>query len=135
MAKVMNGEVDALDLLAKVRESIAVHTAIGEPIKSGGITILPVARVSGGGGGGGGGRAGGESDTSADTTEQVGGGAGFGMTSKPVGVFVIKDGEVTWRPAVDVNKIILGGQAVLLVALLVLRGIFRSRRRQSAPGA
>jgi uncharacterized spore protein YtfJ len=134
MAKVMNGEVDALDLLARVRESIAVHTAIGEPIKSGGITILPVARVSGGGGGGGG-RAGGESDTSADTTEQVGGGAGFGMTSKPVGVFVIKDGEVTWRPAVDVNKIILGGQVVLLVALLVLRGIFRSRRRQSAPGA
>ncbi len=134
MAKVMNGEVDALDLLARVRESIAVHTAIGEPIKSGGITILPVARVSGGGGGGGG-RAGGESDTSADTTEQVGGGAGFGMTSKPVGVFVIKDDEVTWRPAVDVNKIIIGGQVVLLVALLVLRGIFRSRRRQSAPGA
>ncbi len=79
MAKVMNGEVDALDLLAKVRESMTVHTVIGDPIKSGGITILPVARVTGGGGGGGG-RAGGESDTSADTAEQVGGGAGFGMT-------------------------------------------------------
>lgn len=134
MAKVMNREVDALDLLAKVRESMAVHTAIGEPITSDGVTILPVARVSGGGGGGGG-RTGGELETSADTTEQVGGGAGFGMTSKPVGVFVIKDGDVSWRPAVDVNKIILGGQVVLLVGLLVLRGILRnrSRRRRSAP--
>jgi uncharacterized spore protein YtfJ len=131
MTKVMNGEVDALDLLAKIRESMTVHTAIGDPIKSGGITILPVARVSGGGGGGGG-RAGGESDTSADAAEQVGGGAGFGLMSKPVGVFVIKDDEVTWRPAVDVNKIILGGQLVLLVGLLVLRGIFKSRRLQSA---
>jgi uncharacterized spore protein YtfJ len=132
MTKVMNGEVDALDLLAKIRESMTVHTAIGDPIKSGDITILPVARVTGGGGGGGGGRAGGESDTSSDAAEQVGGGAGFGMMSKPVGVFVIKNGEVTWRPALDVNKIILGGQLVLLVGLLVLRGIFRSRRRQSA---
>ena len=51
MAKVMNGEVDALDLLAKVRRAWTVHAAIGDPIKSGGITILPVARVTGGGGG------------------------------------------------------------------------------------
>ena len=132
MTKVMNGEVDALNLLAKVRESMTVHTAIGDPIKSDGITILPVARVAGGGGGGGGGRAGSESDASVDTGEQVGGGAGFGMMSKPVGVFVIKDGEVTWRPAVDVNKIILGGQAIVLVALLVLRGIVKTRRDRSA---
>jgi uncharacterized spore protein YtfJ len=132
MAKVMNGEIDALDLLGKVRDSIAVHAAIGEPIRSDGITILPVARVSGGGGGGGGrgggGRGGPESDTSPEAAEQAGAGAGFGLMSKPVGVFVVKDGEVTWRPAVDINKIILGGQLVVLVGLFVLRGILKARR-------
>jgi hypothetical protein len=51
------------------------------------------------------------------------------MTSKPVGVFVVKDGEVTWRPAVDVNKIVLGGQLVVLVALLVLRAALKARGR------
>ena len=131
VTKVMNSDVDALDLLAKVREGIAVHTAIGEPIRSDGITILPVARVSGGGGGGGG-RAGGESDTAVDAAEQAGGGAGFGMMSKPVGVFVIKDGEVTWQPALDLNKIILGGQLVLLAALLVLRGVLKASRNRPA---
>jgi uncharacterized spore protein YtfJ len=47
MAKVMNGEVDVQDLLAKVREGISVQTAIGEPISRDGITIIPVARASG----------------------------------------------------------------------------------------
>ncbi len=34
-------------------------------------------------------------------------GTGFAMNTKPFGVFVLKDGEVTWRPAVDVNRMIL----------------------------
>ena len=43
---------------------------------------------------------------------------------------MIRDGEVTWRPALDVNKIVLGGQLVAVVALLVARSMVRRRRRK-----
>jgi hypothetical protein len=46
-----------------------------------------------------------------------------------VGAFFLKDGKVSWRPAVDVNKIVLGGQVVAIVALLTIRAIVKSRRR------
>jgi hypothetical protein len=40
---------------------------------------------------------------------------------------VIEGNCVSWRPAVDVNRIILGGQIVLIVGLLVLRSVLRHR--------
>jgi len=40
------------------------------------------------------------------------------------------DGEVAWRPAVDVTRIALGGQMIALVALLVLRGAIRRLARR-----
>ena len=49
------------------------------------------------------------------------------MNTKPFGVFVLKDGEVTWRPAVDVNRMILGGQLVVIAALLTVRAIVKAR--------
>jgi len=42
-----------------------------------------------------------------------------------VGVFVLKDGKVSWHPAIDVNRIVLGGQLVAVVALLVARSVLR----------
>ncbi len=33
----------------------------------------------------------------------------------------------SWEPALDVNRIVLGGQLVAIVALLVLRSIVRRR--------
>jgi hypothetical protein len=30
-------------------------------------------------------------------------GGGFSVSSRPVGAFVIKDGEVKWQPALDLN--------------------------------
>jgi uncharacterized spore protein YtfJ len=50
-----------------------------------------------GGGGGGGGR---------DEQGQEGQGGGFGLHARPVGAYVIKDGNVRWTPAVDVNGIV-----------------------------
>jgi len=55
-------------------------------------------------------------------------GGGFGLMAKPLGVFVIKDGTVRWRPAIDVNKVILGGQIVAVTALLVVRAFIKARR-------
>ncbi|TDD42502.1 sporulation protein, partial [Nonomuraea terrae] len=53
---------------------------------------------------------------------------GFGAT--PAGVFVLKDGDAIWRPAIDVNRIVLGGQFVAVVLLLTLRTILKKWRRR-----
>ena len=50
-----------------------------------------------------------------------------GSPSKPAGMFVIRDGDAEWRPAIDVNRIMIGGQLVAIVALLVLRSVLRRR--------
>lgn len=97
----------------QVIDGMQPKQVFGEPIERDGVTYLPVAKVRGGGGGGG--------DTEGN------GGAGFGLTAKPAGVFVIRDGGATWQPALDLNRIILGGQIVAIVALLVIRSIFRHR--------
>jgi uncharacterized spore protein YtfJ len=85
----------------------------GEPIERDGVIYLPAAKVVGGGGGGG--------DTDGN------GGGGFGLTAKPAGMYVIRDGNAEWRPALDLNRVILGGQILAIVALLVLRSILRRR--------
>ncbi|MCC6617801.1 MAG: sporulation protein [Chloroflexi bacterium] len=85
----------------------------GEPIERDGITFLPAAKVRGGGGGGG--------DTEGN------GGGGFGLTAKPAGMYVIRDGNATWQPALDLNRVILGGQLVALFVLFVAWRIFRRR--------
>jgi hypothetical protein len=81
-----------------------------------------VAVVRGGGGGGQG-----EGSGPGNTGTGSGSGGGFGIAARPAGVYVIDGQNVHWRPAVDVNRIVLGGQIVAIAALLVLRSIFRRR--------
>jgi uncharacterized spore protein YtfJ len=89
----------------------------GEPYEKDGVTVIPAARVQGGAGGGSG----------EDPQGQgKGSGSGFGVTARPVGAFVIHDGELSWRPALDVNRIALGGQVVAVVALLTVRAIIKA---------
>jgi uncharacterized spore protein YtfJ len=111
------------DIMAKVRESMTVRTAIGEPVVHDGVVVIPAAKVRGGAGGG-------VSGEKTDAGDNEGSGAGFGMSSHPVGAFVIRNGTVSWRPAIDVNKVILGGQIVAVVALLTIRSIVKSRRKR-----
>ena len=40
---------------------------------------------------------------------------------------MIKAGEVGWRPAVDANRMIIGFQVVVIVALLTIRSIVKAR--------
>jgi uncharacterized spore protein YtfJ len=112
------------DVLAGLREIIGqadAATVFGTPVAQDGTIVLPVAKVSGGGGGGGG------TGPADEQPAATGTGGGFGLSAKALGVFVLRDGRVTWRPAVDVNKIVLGGQLVAVVALLVVRSVLRSR--------
>jgi uncharacterized spore protein YtfJ len=108
------------DVIAQARDALTVKRVFGEPYEKDGVTIIPAARVQGGAGGGGGEDAQGQGR---------GSGSGFGMTARPVGGFIIRGGEVSWRPAVDVNRILLGAQVVAVVALLTARTILKARAK------
>jgi uncharacterized spore protein YtfJ len=84
------------DLLTTARDGMSVGRVFGEPYERDGVTVIPAARVHGGGGGGGG----------RDEHAQEGEGGGFALIARPAGAYVIRDGEVTWQPAVDVNRIV-----------------------------
>ena len=113
----------ALSKLDAVRDLLTVKQVFGEMYERDGVTVIPVAEVRGGGGGGGG--------EGADQQQGHGSGTGvgFGVKVRPAGAFIMKNGEVTWMPAVDVTRIVLGGQLVALAALLVVRATLRRRRR------
>jgi uncharacterized spore protein YtfJ len=109
------------EVLEQASNSMSVRRVFGEPFERDGVTVIPVARVSGGGGGGGG-----EDEEGAGGT-----GVGFGLHAAPAGVYVITGDKVKWEPAVDVNKIVVGGQVLVIVFLLVLRSILKSRQRSA----
>jgi uncharacterized spore protein YtfJ len=115
--------MEVQDVIAQARDVLSVKRVFGEPYEQNGVTIIPAARVGGGAGGGGGEDAEGKGK---------GSGSGFGMGARPVGAFMIRDGELRWRPAVDVTRIILGGQLVAIVALLTVRAIVKARAKAKA---
>jgi len=104
------------DMITNAKDAITVSKVFGEPFQKDGITFIPAARVMGGGGGG----------TGQDDDGQVGEGGGFGVQGRPAGAFVIRDGRVTWRPAVDPNTVIVG-VVIVTVAVLVTRAWARGR--------
>ena len=53
------------------------------------------------------------------------------MIVRPLGVYVVKDGEVNWQPAIDVLRVVVGGQLFAFAAILVLRR--RRKRRWERP--
>jgi uncharacterized spore protein YtfJ len=101
-------------MLDQARDAVTVRRVVGDPIERDGTTVIPVAAVQGGGGAG--------RSASADDT----GGWGW-VRARPVGAWVVRDGDVTWRPALDVSRLVLGGQVVALGLLLAVR---RRRRRR-----
>jgi hypothetical protein len=110
--------MDVHETLDEVREAMAAKGVYGEPYDHDGVTIIPAAAVRGGGGGG------------AD--ESGHGGAGFGVNAIPKGAWVIRGDRVTWRAAVDVNRVILGGQLVGIAALLTAREVVKLMAIRSA---
>jgi uncharacterized spore protein YtfJ len=113
--------MDVQDVIAQAQDTLTVKRVFGEPYEKDGVTVIPAARVQGGAGGGSG----------EDPQGQgKGSGSGFGMTARPVGAFIIREGELSWRPAVDVNRIVLGGQLVAVAALLTVRAIIRARAKR-----
>ena len=107
-----------LKMVEQMRKAMTVRRVYGDPIERNGTTVIPVAAVQGAGGGG--------EDESTNAKTAFGG--GWGARARPVGAYVIRGDDVTWQPAVDVSRIIVGGQVVAIVALLTLRTWLRRRR-------
>jgi uncharacterized spore protein YtfJ len=110
-----------LDALRETVDNVTVGKVFGTPITQGETIVLPVAKIGGGAGGGSG------TGPGEQGQENGGTGGGLGISAKPLGVFVLRDGKVSWRPVVDVNKIIVGGQIVAVTALLVARALITAR--------
>lgn len=110
--------MDILEHLSQ-RTAAIVDRVVGTPIEHDGAVLVPVVAVRGGGGGGGG------SDPSSGGE---GSGGGWGAAARPVGAYVLRDGSVDYQPALDVTRLVLLGEAVAIVALLVVRAAINRRR-------
>ncbi len=104
------------EIVSTARDALTVRRVYGEPYEHDGLTVIPAAAVTGGFGGGAG----------RDEKGQDGEGGGFGVAARPVGAYVIRGGEVTWKPAVDLERALLVGGVVVVSYLLTRRP--RSRR-------
>ena len=103
-------------LLSQLAERLTSERVFGQAHEQDGVTVIPAARVLAGGGFG--------RDANAAASDING---GLGVIAYPVGAYVIKDGEVSWRPAWDVNRIVIGAQA-LVVGIALARRLQRGRR-------
>ncbi len=110
------------ELLSQGQNVLSANRVYSEPYEKNGVALITAASIRGGLGGG-------EGDSGEG--EPVGSGGGFGMTARPVGAYLIKGDEVSWISAADTTRVILFSQVVLVVSLLVLRSIVRTRRKRA----
>jgi uncharacterized spore protein YtfJ len=106
-----------IEVLSTARDAITVKRVYAEPYEKDGLTVIPAAVVSGGGGGG----------TGHDDKGQQGEGGGFAVSGRPAGAYVVKDGQVSWRPAVDPNRIVVMAGLVVVAYLLSRPRMVRAR--------
>jgi uncharacterized spore protein YtfJ len=105
------------DVISSARDTISVKRVYAEPYEKDGVTVIPAAVVGGGAGGGAG----------HDEKGQEGEGGGYAVTARPAGAYVIKGGEVSWRPAVDPNRIALMVGLAAIAYLLTRPRMARAR--------
>ena len=105
------------ELVTTARDAMSARRVFADPVERDGVTVIPAATMAGGAGGGRG---------QADDGQQ-GVGGGVGLTARPAGVYVLKDGNVRWLPAVDVNRLLTTLGVVVIVFLLTRSRIARAR--------
>lgn len=118
------------NLLEKVSDNLWVRRAFGTAYEKDGMLIIPVAMVAGGGGAGTTRTHRGDSAVRPDNlpepeatvdnvtpqdSERMDAGGGFGGLVLPAGVYVVKDDQVRWVPAVDVTIIVLASLGLVRV--------------------
>lgn len=84
--------------LQKIREMVDTSTVIGDPIVSGGVTVIPVSKISYGF------ASGGSDLPSKQEGDFFGGGGGAGVTVTPVAFVVINGSDVQLLQISDQNN-------------------------------
>lgn len=111
--------MDVAEIIGQARDTMSAKRVYAEPVERDGVIVIPAAVVRGGGGGGGG-----------ESQEGKGSGGGFfGMTARPAGSYVVDEGGVHWRPAIDWTAVLFGLEAIAIVGLLVYRSVETRRLR------
>ena len=102
------------ELADRVGARAGVEAVFGAPVEQGGVTVVPVARLSWGFGGGGG--------AASGEAEGEGSGGGGGVMATPAGFIEIADGQAEFRP---IGSPISPGYALAgaLAFYLVMRGL------------
>ncbi len=108
--------MEVQEILEKAQKNLGATHVYAEPYVVNGLTVIPAATVAGGGGAGRG-----------ESAEGQGGGGGFGVKSKPSGAWVIEDGTVHWKAALDLNRLLIGAEIVALAGVFALRTIYGPR--------
>jgi uncharacterized spore protein YtfJ len=114
--------VNVDELLAKAKNGLETKMVYGEPYEKDGVTVIVAAAVGTGGGGG----------DSRDEKGRSDEGGGFGLSAKPVGAYVIKDGKLRWEPAVDVNRLLATAGAIAVAALFAATRLAKLKYRAQA---
>ena len=105
------------EVVTTARDAVTVRRVYGDPYEKDGTTVIPAAKLSGGAGGG----------TGHDEKGQEGEGGGFGLSGRPAGAYVIRGDQVSWRPAVDPNRMAMVLGMVLVAFLLSRPRLVRAR--------
>lgn len=111
--------MDVQEIIAQARDAVTVKRVFGEPVEKDGVVLIPAAKVAGGAGGGGG---------EGPEGQGKGSGSGFGVQARPVGAYVIQNGQVRWKPAIDANRAML----FALVAFFTMRSMVKACARACA---
>lgn len=118
------GPVDTVAerILGLVGMRARASAVFGEPIRSEGVTVIPVAKVSWGGGGGGG----------MDKDGEGGGGGGGGARATPLGFIEVRDGHAEFKRIRDISSlwpIVLASCAGLWLVLRAIRPMLGNQVR------
>ncbi|HEU4985140.1 MAG TPA: hypothetical protein VFT58_05820 [Nitrososphaera sp.] len=103
----------------RVKDTANVKVVFGDPVESGGVTVIPVASVKVAGGGGGG-RGRGVAVTEEGVEVEGGVGMGLQITARPLGYIEVVNGSAKLVPIVDVTKIAIGSMIAGTLALLTV---------------
>jgi uncharacterized spore protein YtfJ len=107
-----------MKVLDQVKEIVGGATVFDKPYEKDGITVIPASRLTGGGGGG---------QQSGDESPA---GGGAGVQASPAGALVIKADQVSWVPALNLNRAVIFGQLLVLAAILSWRSVMIARARR-----
>jgi hypothetical protein len=102
------------DVMATLTNRLGKHQVFGPPVQHGSTTLVPVAYV--------------RASTARSKGRADHADSGTKLVARPAGAWVIVDDDrVSWRPAVDVNRIVRGGQLALAAVLIAVAVAFRRR--------